>query len=81
MRREYMEHGGRGKILLFHADVKTWIAPRVVKTVKRDGVKHYQDDIGGVHNAEAYDRMFGKPGERQPLREEKKEVFRRFHRR
>jgi hypothetical protein len=60
MRKEFIDHGGPGKETAFRAEKKFVRAPKVVGTFTQGGVLFYKDDIGGVHDAATYDRVFGK---------------------
>ena len=56
-----IDMGGKFREVLFHAQVPEYRKPKIVKEVTRDGVRHYQDDSGGLHVADIVDRVFGKP--------------------
>ena len=62
MRKEMVRTGNglRDTALTFIPHRVATFAPKIVKTVTRDGIRFYKDDKGKLHMADVYDRVFGK---------------------
>lgn len=49
-----------GNMTIFRAEKRAHMAPRIASEFTMSGVRYYKDDLGGVHDADTYDRVFGK---------------------
>lgn len=76
MRKELIHYGGRTKEQVFYPQVRAFRKPLIVQTLHREGVRLYKDPEGRLHHADTFDRMFGAPGARFPVKEQKAQFSR-----
>lgn len=60
MLEEKVPTGGNNTTTIFRAQKPFHVAPKIVGTFYRGGVRYYKDSDGAVHHADTYDKMFGK---------------------
>lgn len=76
-KEKIIEHG-QTTVTNWHANVPYLVAPVIDKEVTLGGVRHYKDKAGKVHNAETFDRVWGKRDSKRILPPKKRE-FQRIH--
>lgn len=78
MRKERIIEHGQTTVTNWHASVPFVVAPTITKEYLIDGVRHYRDSIGGVHNADTFDRVWGKRDSKRILPKNKPQ-YQRIH--
>ncbi len=77
MHKEMVKQNGRHITTLYHAERVIHVAPGIAEVFMEEGIRYYRDPIGGIHNADLYDKAFGSRNPRAIL-PKRKQPFQRI---